>query len=172
MAGKPRKPLKFDQNATAQQVADRMVQRLGAEFQMDNVDRAIIGLMNQYPSITQTQIAEALGYSRTSITHRVNRTAFKQAMAEIQKGVAELLIDVQIKALKKIRLLLESSNDEVVLGAAKLALAPLAKAEQAGTVNHNMVYAVQFGEGGQLFRDTRLMKPAEQFIDSAELLSQ
>ena len=166
--GKGKPPKENPQDLTPEQLQAKIVANIDEKYRLDNLDRAIITTMMRYPSLSVKEIAESMGYTRTWISQRVNRPAFKAAMTEVRKGVMELLIDAQSEAIRRLKKELANEDPNIAISAAKALLAPLVRAEQNNTnIHQNLVYAVRFGEGGQLIRDVRTMK-AEEFYHETE----
>lgn len=146
----------------AKEEAKAILANLPYDMRLDDVDRAIIMLKTKYPGATQKQLAEAIGYSEQGLCKRVNRTAFKQAIAEMGKGVMELLIDAQVSAVRKLKKTIDGSDDpEVFLSATRQVMTTLARAEQASGIQQNLVFSVRVGEGGQIYREARPMTEAD-----------
>lgn len=151
-------------------IAEKIVRKLGAEFQLDDVDKAVIAVMNRFPGATTEQLAQTIGYSTSGMSKRINRPAFKQAMEEMKKGVLELLVDVQVSALRKLKKIIESDPDVAnVLQATRQALMPLGRNEAQSPMQQNLVFSVRFGDDGQLFKDVRVMKPEDQLVNPRKI---
>jgi hypothetical protein len=79
---------------------------VGKEYSLDDVDKAILQLRLQHPGITDHQIADELGYSRSHVTRRQNKEGFKKAKAEYSRSAEQILKDaVKNAALKMAGLL-------------------------------------------------------------------
>lgn len=158
------------QNLTAEDIQKTLVANLDEAYRLDNLDRAIISVMMRFPGIAVHEIATSLGYSRPWISERMNRPGFKAAMSDIQKSVMEHLVEGQIEAIKRLKKEVHNDDAEIAINAAKALLAPLAKASENGSSNtniyQNLVYAVKFGEGGQLIREIRPMAPEDFFLEA------
>lgn len=154
----PPKHPKIDIEGTPEEVREKVLKGLGDDFHIDNLDRAILTIMARYPSATQTAIAEATGYSRGNISVRMAKPAFKAAQNEMNKSILQTLMDAQTDAVKEMRkIVLHNPDPELKIAAARVLLAPLSRIEQGAPVSQNITYAVRFGDGGQLIRESRIM---------------
>ena len=153
-------------NLTSEETQAKITSQLDAAYKLDNVDRAVISLMMQYPGITTSELAKSMGYSREWMSTRLNRPGFKAAMTEIRKSVMDLLVDAQTAAIRRLKKETQNPDAELAIAASKALLMPLARAENvSASIQQHLVYAVKFGEGGQLYKEIRPMKQEEFFLD-------
>jgi histone H3/H4 len=163
-------PLVVDNDPKRQaEMREKLITRLGDDYKIDNLDRAILSLMAQYPSITQEEIAKACGMNRSAIAKRVNKPAFKTAMNEFNKGILQVLIEAQSDAIKQMRKLVNATDidNDTRIAAARVILSPLNRMEQNTPPPMNIIYTVQFGEGGQLVRTAKPLDPSRVLEVSA-----
>lgn len=149
--------MKFDPNAkdtVGQRLSDTLEQAK-KEFELDKLDERIIQLLVEYPTMAKTKIAKLCGVSNQTLYNRMKKPTFKRALEDLQKNAGALLQDVQTAAMRRLRRLINSSDESIALNAVKLALTPVFN---QSTVNVNnleeRIYRVQFGEGGQIFQET------------------
>lgn len=131
------------------------MEKAKAEFDLDKCDERIIQLIVEYPAMSKTRVAKLVGICKNTLVKRMKKPAFQRALEDIQKNAGALLQEVQTAAMRRLRRLINSSDEQIALNAVKLALTPIFN---QATVNVNnleeRIYRVQFGEGGQIFQET------------------
>jgi hypothetical protein len=143
------------------------------EFDLDKLDERLIQLIVEYPAMPKTRIAKLCSITKQTLYNRMKKPSFKRALEDLQKNAGSLLSDVQTAAMRRLRRLIQSSDETIALNAVKLALAPVFN---QSTVNVNnleeRIYRVQFGEGGQMFQET-IDVPADkaQKLKMADMLA-
>lgn len=86
--------------------------------EIDDIDKELIRLKIENPSITKTALSEKLGVCRENIINRLDKDSVKKAIIELQKGALDILLEGQTKAARKLIKLLDSSDERIVLKAA------------------------------------------------------
>jgi len=87
--------------------------------ELDDTDKAIINLIIQFPSITNTDIAKELNLERQTIIARKKKKLFKEVLLDLQKSALQYILDNQKKASEKLVSLIDSRNENVAINACK-----------------------------------------------------
>lgn len=95
---------------------------VGTKFNLDAVDAKILELKLSFVAIKNTEIAAELGISRESVSKRVNKPAFKKALAEYTAAPLEQLQKAQSKALRALVKLATNASNESVRARAGIAI--------------------------------------------------
>lgn len=137
----------------------KAMQDARTNYELDKTDERIIQLMIEYPSITKTRLALVLGVTRKTIHARLRKPSVQRAFVDLQKSGIQLIKDVQEQGIRRLRKLIQSTDEKIALDAARFVLLPMFN-QSSVTVNNvqDKIYKVQFGEGGQLYTDVQLLE--------------
>jgi hypothetical protein len=76
--------------------------------ELNDTDRRILKFIFACPDATHDEIAEAVGYSRSGVTRRVNRTAFIRARMLFEGTVAEKMQRVVFKLARNVERIMDT----------------------------------------------------------------
>lgn len=125
----------------------------------DEVDRAMLSILANKPSITDRELGVAVGLARETTNRRKNRPAFQAALEDLQLQPLAIFVRNQARAARTLGRLLDSKDEQVAVRAAIEHLKPLLKDDRAGEGSEAEVFA-KFLEEAYSFRDTRKSAPA------------
>jgi predicted DNA-binding protein (UPF0251 family) len=89
-----------------------------AAIELDHVDAEILRLLLTYPSMTQEQIGDVIGLSRSAISERVNAEKFKRAIEIANRSALEVFEGNKARAARVLGELLASPDDRIKIRAA------------------------------------------------------
>ena len=87
------------------------------DFELDEVDYKIIRYILEYPSLTDAQIGEFIGYKREQVNARRNKPAFKKAIATYSLKPIEILTSLKPEAAIKMGKHIRSKDERISLKA-------------------------------------------------------
>ncbi|MDY6857676.1 MAG: hypothetical protein SWO11_23870 [Thermodesulfobacteriota bacterium] len=87
--------------------------------ELDDIDRRLIELKLQTPSLTYCKLSEIVGVNRFVVSHRMKKNKVKQAINDFHKSALQILLDSQNEAALVLRQQLKSKDEKIAQGAAK-----------------------------------------------------
>jgi len=141
---------------------DYNVKKLKADYTPTSMDDKMLAFIYKFPDAPLRAIAAHVGLSSSGVHQRIKRPAFQKRLKDMRADVAGLLNRAKLMAIRRLMELTQSKDESIALKAclgtlqSELAGEGLAKFAEAGG---QIVYAVQFGEGGQIFNSTIKIPP-------------
>ena len=87
--------------------------------ELDDIDRRLIELKLQTPSLTYCKLSELVGVNRFVVSHRMKKNKVRQAINDFHKSALQILLDSQNEAALVLRQQLKSKDEKIAQGAAK-----------------------------------------------------
>ena len=141
-------------------------------YQLDAIDQALLRQIVEYPESTVTELASLVNYSTTGVKKRLQKPSLRKAIAELQQTTDEALKGLAYLALKRFRELMMSQDEKVALDACKSIMA-LHDARQGvknpAATSARIIYEVQFGQDGRLFKQVTDMKDENQYPTTLDI---
>ena len=149
----------------------KAMQDARTDYELDKTDERIIQLMLEYPAITKTKLATVLGFSRKTIHDRLRKPSVQRAFVDLRKNGVQLIKDVQEQGIRRMRKLIQSTDERIALDAARFVLLPMFNQGSINVTNvQEKVYRVQFGDGGQMFTDMETINVGDDKLQPLDLL--
>jgi len=147
--------------------------RVRDSYKLDTTDEKIIQINLEYPGIHIDTLATLLDIPKKEIRDRLKKPSVARAMADLQKGTIALITEIQTAALRRLRRLIASPDERIATSVAKFVLQPIFNTANIAITNvSEKRYVVQFGEGGQMFTDTKIISGEDKKLTTLELLKQ
>lgn len=124
-------------------------------YNLDEIDRQIMKIKIQYPTITNQEIADIVGVdSQQVVNYRINRPGFQSAFAEVTATTEEHMRTAANQAARRLKRLVNDDDKQVALQAIKMALHQyLNKAELTVTAKPAMVFRSTIAPDGSLIQE-------------------
>ena len=84
---------------------------------LDEIDTAILLILQENPAAKQTEIAKRLKLSKQTICKRMGRTKLKNAVIDMTGSIEEILEQAKFMAARKIKRLIMSDSEKISLKA-------------------------------------------------------
>lgn len=120
----PKKPQKKPDPPPTPEQAEvlRKIDVYVAERLLDVVDKQILGLVSQYPSINLTELGKACGMTPSTVSRRMKKPAFREAYDRLTGSTMELLEQNARRAHRRLGALIQHEDKKIALEACKLTL--------------------------------------------------
>lgn len=105
---------------------------------IDGIDRKIIKIKVENPSISLEVLAKEVGICRENVTKRLNKDGVQQAIKDVQQTALDMLLEAQTEAAQKMIELSRSKDERIALQAAKEVLKGVLSDSQDLTVNKDL----------------------------------
>lgn len=127
---------------------------------LDDVDRAMLAVLEAKPAATDQELARAVGLVRETCNRRKHRPAFQKALKLLRLEALEVFRQNQAKAARRLGELVDSSDEEVALRASTEHLKPLLRKEDAGGGESGAEAFARLLEDAYSFRERKKATPA------------
>ncbi len=124
------------------------------KYQLDNIDQLLLKHLARFPDTTTSELARLVGYSPTGTQKRLQKPAFKKALAELQEATDSALERIARRAINKLETLLDSDEQKVTLKACEITLAHYFNLKRLtkGVPLADITFTTQIGDDGTILR--------------------
>jgi hypothetical protein len=124
-------------------------------FQLNEFDKKALEVTVKFPKMTQSEIAETLNVSLHYYRNRITRPAFQRALSEYTKDIFTSVGELQLLAVKRLKLLVNDPDKDIALAAIRIAMAPMTNQHTLNVRNNNegKVFEVSIGPNGQINKE-------------------
>lgn len=148
----------------------RAMANIKKQYTLEPVDDKICKIVFDNPAASLKEIAALTDTTVGIVRRRLNKPAVRQKIGDMRMSAADLMARAQVLGMRKLMSLCMSQDEWIALQAAKLLTAPILAVSK---VNHDvagkMVFEVQIGEEGQVFRTMREATQLEKSIQPTTL---
>ncbi len=149
------------QNVTEQPTPEakaRTLEALGLD-ELDDVDRAMLAVLEAKPAATDQELATAVGLVRETCNRRKRRRAFQKALEMLRLEALDVFRGNQRKAARRLGELVDSKDEDVAIRASLEHLKPLLRKEDAGGGESGAEAFARLLEDAYSFRERKKAAP-------------
>ncbi len=140
------------------QKVDEIKSSIVEKYELDNIDQLLLKHLAKFPDTTVSEMARLIDYSPTGTQKRLQKTAFKKALAELQESTDDALQKIAHRAINKLSTLIESEEQRVALKACEVTLTHYFNQKRLAHGLHvgDITFTTRIGEDGVIMREELL----------------
>jgi hypothetical protein len=136
-------------------------------YEIDRLDRSILQLFVDHPTIKNTEVAKKLGICVTTIRNRKAKPAYKKAYSDLMSTSDELLKRAQKMAARRLLTFIKDPDKKFALDAMKVALSQMPQKREI-EVKEEIIFQTRVGNQGQLMQEVIVIEPKDAALDEPE----